>query len=73
MPPTSLATGARVTGRRRSGPLPIAGSHTSIVTIRGEAVDDIDLSRMQAVAEVAGVADAWWRGEDAVIAVYRGE
>jgi hypothetical protein len=23
--------------------------------------------------EIAGVADTWWRGEEAIVAVYRGE
>jgi hypothetical protein len=44
-----------------------------ITTVRGTAVDDLDLSGMEQFAEVAGVSDTWWRGEDHVIAVYRGE
>jgi hypothetical protein len=45
----------------------------NVVTIRGEGVDDIDLSGMEEVADVAGMADTWWRGEDSVTAIYRGE
>ena len=45
----------------------------NIKTIEGTAVDDINLTGMDPVPEVAGLADTWWRGEDAVIAIYRGE
>ncbi|GAA2611713.1 hypothetical protein GCM10010399_48190 [Dactylosporangium fulvum] len=43
-----------------------------VKTIEGTAVDDIDLTGMEPVPEVAGLADTWWRGEDAVIAIYPG-
>jgi len=43
------------------------------VTVRGPAVDKLDLSSMEPFMEVAGVADGWRRGADTVIAVYRGE
>lgn len=46
---------------------------SSTVTIRGEAVSDIDLTAMEAIADVAGLADTWWHGEDTVIAIYHGE
>jgi hypothetical protein len=45
----------------------------NIRTIEGTAVDDISLTGMVPVPEIAGLADTWWRGEDAVIAIYRGE
>jgi hypothetical protein len=45
----------------------------TVVTIRGEAVDDVDLTGMEEIAEVAGMADTWWRGDDTVTAIYRGE
>lgn len=44
-----------------------------ITTVHGTAVQDLDLSRMEQFPEVAGVSDTWWRGEETVIAVYRGE
>ncbi|WP_146605938.1 hypothetical protein [Micromonospora craterilacus] len=43
------------------------------VTVRGAAVDEIDLSDMEEFVEVAGVSDGWWRKADTVVAVYRGE
>jgi hypothetical protein len=45
----------------------------NIKTIEGPAVDDINLTGMQPVPEVAGLGDTWWRGEDTMIAIYRGE
>jgi hypothetical protein len=45
----------------------------TVATIRGEAVDDIDLAGMAPIPEVAGMTDGWWRGKDTVIAIYRGE
>lgn len=45
----------------------------TITTIVGTAVDDIDLTGMEPVPEVAGLADTWWRGEHAVVAIHRGE
>lgn len=42
-------------------------------TLTGAAVDDLELDGFDAVPEVAGLADTWWRGSDSLIAVYRGE
>ncbi|MFD8809275.1 hypothetical protein [Streptomyces sp. NPDC059597] len=36
-------------------------------------MDDLELGGFEAVPEVAGLADTWWRGTDSLIAVYRGE
>ncbi|MFD5036340.1 hypothetical protein ACFWNI_04400 [Streptomyces sp. NPDC058377] len=36
-------------------------------------MDGIDLDSFDAVPEVAGIADTWWRGTDSLIAIYRGE
>ncbi|MEV0136625.1 hypothetical protein AB0H83_50405 [Dactylosporangium sp. NPDC050688] len=44
-----------------------------ITTVHGTAVDGLDLSAMEQFPEVAGVSNTWWRGEETVIAVYRGE
>jgi hypothetical protein len=46
---------------------------STVVTVRGEAVDGIDLSGMDEIPEVAGLVDTWWRGKDSVTAIYRGE
>ncbi|MEU7024365.1 hypothetical protein ABZ990_27470 [Streptomyces sp. NPDC046203] len=40
--------------------------------IKGTAVDALDLDGYEQVPEVQGVTDTWWRGEDKLIAVYRG-
>ncbi|MFD5141615.1 hypothetical protein ACFWMX_36245 [Streptomyces sp. NPDC058378] len=45
----------------------------STTTLTGEEVDGIDLDSFDAVPEVAGIADTWWRGTDSLIAIYRGE
>jgi hypothetical protein len=42
-------------------------------TLTGGAVDGLELDGFEAVPEVAGLADTWWRGGDSLIAVYRGE
>lgn len=42
-------------------------------TLTGDAVDDLQLDGFEAVPEVAGLPDTWWRGTDSLIAVYRGE
>ncbi|MBM2623790.1 hypothetical protein JIG36_50710 [Actinoplanes sp. LDG1-06] len=44
-----------------------------IVTIHGEAVDDLDLTGFEPFDEVAGVSDTWWRRGDTVVAVRCGE
>lgn len=45
----------------------------STTTLTGEEVDGLDLDSFDAVPEVAGIADTWWRGTDSLIAIYRGE
>lgn len=46
---------------------------TRVTQVRGRAVDRLDLSGFEPFDDVAGLTDTWWRGEDTVIAVYRGE
>ncbi|MEU8709954.1 hypothetical protein [Streptomyces sp. NPDC048565] len=36
-------------------------------------MDGLDLDSFDAVPEVAGIADTWWRGTGSLIAIYRGE
>ncbi|MFF9915575.1 hypothetical protein [Streptomyces sp. NPDC013457] len=36
-------------------------------------MDELELDGFEAVQEVAGLADTWWRGTDSLVAVYRGE
>ncbi|MEU9087356.1 hypothetical protein [Streptomyces sp. NPDC048357] len=45
----------------------------TITRVTGRAVEALDLGGFEPVPEVQGVTDAWWRGEDTLIAVYRGE
>ncbi len=45
----------------------------SVTRIKGKAVEALDLGGFEPVPEVQGATDAWWRGEDSLIAVYRGE
>jgi hypothetical protein len=45
---------------------------SSISTVRGEAVDDIDLTRTEPIPEDVALADTWWRGGDTA-AIARGE
>jgi hypothetical protein len=45
----------------------------AVQSFRGAAVDDLDLSGMEKIEEVQGLADTWWRGADKLIAIYRGE
>ncbi|MFF4648117.1 hypothetical protein [Streptomyces sp. NPDC001389] len=42
-------------------------------TLTGDAVDQLELDGFEAVPEVAGLADNWWRGSGSLVAVYRGE
>jgi hypothetical protein len=42
-------------------------------TFTGDAVDTLGLEGFEAVPEVAGLADTWWRGTDSLVAIYRGE
>lgn len=46
---------------------------SQITKVQGTAVDRLDLSGLEPFPEVAGVSDAWWRGGEKVVAVYRGE
>ncbi|MEU3922005.1 hypothetical protein [Streptomyces sp. NPDC029004] len=51
-----------------------AGRWAKTVTkIRGKAVESLDLGGYEPVPEVQGLTDTWWRGEDSLIALYRGE
>ncbi|MEU8765141.1 hypothetical protein [Streptomyces sp. NPDC048659] len=45
----------------------------TVTRLTGEAVDSLDLDGFEPVPEVRGVTDGWWRGEDSLVAVYRGE
>lgn len=45
----------------------------TITKLTGEAVEALDLGGFEPVPEVQGVTDAWWRGADSLVAVYRGE
>jgi hypothetical protein len=44
-----------------------------ITKLTGAEVDELDLDGFEPVPEVQGRADAWWRGPDSLVAVYRGE
>lgn len=48
-------------------------SSRATATVTGGAVEALDLEGFEPVAEVAGLADTWWRGPDSLVAVYRGE
>ncbi|MEU0368820.1 hypothetical protein ABZ070_00880 [Streptomyces sp. NPDC006283] len=51
-----------------------AGRWAKTVTkITGKAVESLDLGSYEPVPEVQGLTDTWWRGEDSLIALYRGE
>lgn len=43
-----------------------------ITKVTGEKVDTLDLDGFEPVTEVRGLADTWWRGTDALVAVTRG-
>ncbi|MFF0752980.1 hypothetical protein [Streptomyces sp. NPDC004267] len=45
----------------------------TVTRIRGTDVDDLNLEGYEPVPEVLGLTDTWWRGEDSLIALYRGE
>ncbi|MEU1077250.1 MULTISPECIES: hypothetical protein [unclassified Streptomyces] len=45
----------------------------TVTRIRGSAVEELDLGGFEPVPDVQGLTDTWWRGEDSLIAVYRGE
>ncbi|MFC8826758.1 hypothetical protein ACFT9I_15600 [Streptomyces sp. NPDC057137] len=44
-----------------------------ITKVTGDDVDRIALDDYEPVREVMGLADAWWRGTDSLVAVYSGE
>ncbi|MEU2879357.1 hypothetical protein [Streptomyces sp. NPDC007070] len=51
-----------------------AGRWAETVTrVVGEAVESLDLDGYEPVPEVQGLTDTWWRGENSLVAVYRGE
>ncbi|MFF3847758.1 hypothetical protein [Streptomyces sp. NPDC002328] len=51
-----------------------AGRWAKTVTrIKGRAVESVDLNGYEPVPEVQGLTDSWWRGNDSLIALYRGE
>nr|WSX54171.1 hypothetical protein OG409_37835 [Streptomyces sp. NBC_00974] len=45
----------------------------SVVRVKGDAVEDLDLEGFEPVPEIQGLADTWWRGQDSLVAIYRGE
>ena len=44
-----------------------------VTRYRGDEVDALRLDGFEPVPEVRGVADSWWRGPDALVAIYTGE
>ncbi|MEU0677251.1 hypothetical protein ABZ330_31005 [Streptomyces sp. NPDC006172] len=44
-----------------------------ITKVTGDDVNGIALDGFEPVREVMGLADAWWRGADSLVAVYAGE
>ncbi|MFF3014882.1 hypothetical protein [Streptomyces sp. NPDC057939] len=44
-----------------------------VTTVRGRAVESLDLGGLRPVPSVAGAADTWWWGPGSLVAVYRGE
>lgn len=49
------------------------GRAAHVRRIVGSDRDALDLTNLEVVAEVQGRADTWWRGDDRLIAIYRGE
>ncbi|GAA1000863.1 hypothetical protein GCM10009555_104480 [Acrocarpospora macrocephala] len=45
----------------------------TITKVTGRDVDSLQLDLYEAVTEVAGLADNWWRGADSLVAIYTGE
>lgn len=45
----------------------------TVTRVTGRAVESLDLRGFEPVPEVQGVTDTWWRGEESLIALYRGE
>ncbi|MGX4693527.1 hypothetical protein [Streptomyces sp. JNUCC 63] len=51
-----------------------AGRWAKTVTkITGNAVESLDLNGCEPIPEVRGITDTWWRGQNSLIAIYRGE
>ena len=45
----------------------------TVTRLSGVEVEEIDLAGFEPVPEVEGLADQWWQGPQAYVAVYRGE
>lgn len=45
----------------------------TVTRLTGKAAAALDLGGYEPVPEVQGVTDTWWRGEDSLVALYRGE
>ncbi|MGD1217081.1 hypothetical protein AB9Q10_01460 [Streptomyces krungchingensis] len=45
----------------------------TITKITGDAVEALALEGYEPVPEVQGITDTWWRGDNSLIALYRGE
>lgn len=45
----------------------------TVTKVTGADVEAIRLDGYEAVAEVVGLADTWWRGGDSLVAMYTGE
>ncbi|WP_098019740.1 hypothetical protein [Streptomyces sp. b62] len=50
-----------------------SGWAKQVAKLVGEDVASIDLTGYEQVREVMGLTDTWWRGQDALIALYSGE
>ncbi|MFD3753589.1 hypothetical protein ACFWVT_25815 [Streptomyces cyaneofuscatus] len=50
-----------------------SGWAKQVTKLVGEDVASIDLTGYEQVREVMGLTDTWWRGQDALIALYSGE
>ncbi|MFJ8784315.1 hypothetical protein [Streptomyces sp. NPDC102476] len=44
-----------------------------VTRVTGDRVDEIALDGFEPVAEVRGMTDNWWRGNDSLVALYAGE
>ena len=51
----------------------VSGRAAHVRRIVGSEVDALDLTDLQPVVEVQGRADTWWRGDDGLVAVFRGD
>src|SRR5262249_45037967 len=43
-----------------------------ITKVTGEDVNTIQLQAYEAIPEIVGLADTWWRGQDSLVAIYKG-